>query len=81
MDAIIKLRKKIASEAAEERGAIAPTHRYHTISHKMREVAPILTGKYLEVDTRKAPPKELLEAMGVPVSPALKEAQKEVERG
>lgn len=81
MDAIIKLRKKIASEASEERGAIAPTHRYHTISHKMREVDPILTGKYLEVDTRKAPPKELLEAMGVPVSPALEEAQKEVERG
>jgi len=81
MDAIIKLRKKISNEAAAERGAIAPTHRYHTISHTMREVAPILDGKYLEMDTRKAPPKELMEAMGLPVSPALEESRKEVERG
>lgn len=81
MDAIIKLRKKIANEASAERGAIATTHRYHTISHKMREIDPILTGKYLETEARKAPPKELMEAMGVPVSPALEEAEKEVERG
>ncbi|GAB4143655.1 MAG: photosynthetic/respiratory NAD(P)H-quinone oxidoreductase subunit K [Cyanobacteria bacterium J069] len=78
IDAIIKLRKKISSEALAERGELVQTHRYYTISHGMKEVAPILTGKYLEADARKAPPKELAEAFGMPVSPALQEADKEV---
>jgi NAD(P)H-quinone oxidoreductase subunit K len=43
----------------------------------MKTVAPILTGKYLQSSTRQAPPKELTEAMGMPVPPALKASQKE----
>jgi NAD(P)H-quinone oxidoreductase subunit K len=33
----------------------------------MKEVAPILDGKYLRSDTRKNPPAELAAAMGLPV--------------
>jgi NAD(P)H-quinone oxidoreductase subunit K len=48
----------------------------------MKSVAPILDGKYLEAPTREAPPKELMEAIGMPVPPALLTAQKEdVSRG
>lgn len=81
IDAIIKLRKKISSEALAERGKVAQTHRYYTISHGMKEVSPILTGKYLEADTRKAPPKELAEAFGMLVSPALEAEKEAVDRG
>jgi NAD(P)H-quinone oxidoreductase subunit K len=82
IDAIIKLRKKISNESIQERGALRQGHRYYSTTHKMKSVAPILDGKYLEVPTREAPPKELMEAIGMPVPPALLTAQKEeVSRG
>jgi NAD(P)H-quinone oxidoreductase subunit K len=77
IDAIIKLRKKISNEALVERGSLGQTHRYYSTAHKMKPVPEILTGKYLQADTRQAPPKELMEAMGMPVSPAL---QQQVEK-
>ena len=77
-DAIIKLRKKVANESLQERTTvIQQTHRYYSTTHNMKAVAPILTGKYLQSETRQAPPKELTEAMGMPVPPALQEVQKE----
>lgn len=79
IDAIIKLRKKISSEALQERGERAQVHRYYSTTHKMKPVSPILTGNYLRSESRQAPPKELMEAMGMPMSPALQEAQKEEE--
>lgn len=67
-DAVIKLRKKVANESIQERGKIqAQTHRYYSTTHNMKEVAPILDGKYLRSDTRKNPPAELAAAMGLPV--------------
>jgi len=66
-DAIIKLRKKIANESMRERDVLTQTHRYYTRAHKMKEVEPILTGKYIRSETRQAPPKELRQAMGMPV--------------
>ncbi len=81
MDAIIKLRKKIGSEAAAERGIIAPSHRYYTIAHSMKPSDPIHDGKYLSLSSRKAPSKELMQAMGMPVAPELEQTEKEtVER-
>jgi NAD(P)H-quinone oxidoreductase subunit K len=80
MDAIIKLRKKISSESLQERGMIGQTHRYHTISHNMKEVPDIHTGQYLRAESRQAPPKELMEAMGMPISPALQEQPEEIDR-
>ena len=82
IDAIIKLRKKIANNSTQERANLLPTHRYYTRPHKMKVVDDILDGKYLSVPGRIAPPKELTEAMGMPVPPALLAGQKqEVNRG
>ncbi|AFZ34975.1 NAD(P)H-quinone oxidoreductase subunit K [Stanieria cyanosphaera PCC 7437] len=81
-DAIIKLRKKIANQSLQERSAVLEqTHRYYSTTHNMKAVAPILTGQYLQSATRQAPPKELTEAIGMPVSPALQATEEEVERG
>ncbi|MEO1590964.1 MAG: NADH dehydrogenase subunit K [Cyanobacteria bacterium J06632_22] len=66
-DAIIKLRKKIANESMRERDQLVQAHRYYTRSHKMKVVDPILTGEYIRSVTRQAPPKELAQAMGMPV--------------
>jgi NAD(P)H-quinone oxidoreductase subunit K len=81
VDAIIKLRKKISNEALAERGGLGQTHRYYSKSHSMKPVPEVLTGKYLQADTRQAPPAELMQAMGMPVEPALEQTQKEVSRG
>ena len=84
IDAIIKLRKKIANDSIQERANLLPTHRYYTRPHKMKVVDDILDGKYLSIPGRMAPPKELTEAMGMPVPPALLASQsqkQEVERG
>lgn len=77
IDAIIKLRKKVANESLQDRAYTQQTHRYHTKTHQMKAVEPILTGQYLRSETRQAPPKELTEAMGMPVSPALETAKEE----
>lgn len=81
MDAIVKLRKKIANDSMQERAQIGQTNRYYTISHKMKVVSPILTGKYIQSESRQTAPKELTEAMGMPVPPALASAQKEEVKG
>ena len=82
-DAVIKLRKKVANESLQERAVmVEQTHRYYSTTHNMKPVEPILTGKYLKTQTRQTPPKELAQAMGMPVTEALKEAkQEEVDRG
>jgi len=79
IDAIVKLRKKISNEALIERGNGIQTHRYYSAKHNLNAVPEILTGQYLQSATRQAPPRELMEAMGMPVSPAL-EQQVEVEK-
>jgi len=82
IDAIVKLRKKVADESMQERGKLNQTHRYYSTTHKMNVVPDILTGKYLQSETRYNPPKELTEAMGIPVPPALQSSVKEeVKRG
>jgi NAD(P)H-quinone oxidoreductase subunit K len=77
IDAIIKLRKKVSDESMQERAKLNQTHRYYSTTHKMNVVPEILTGKYLQSETRYTPPKELTEAMGMPVPPALKSSVKE----
>lgn len=77
IDAIIKLRKKIANDSMQERGNLQPTHRYYTRGHNLKVVDEILTGKYLQSGTREVAPKELTEAIGMPVPPALLTSQKQ----
>lgn len=68
-DAIVKLRKKVANESIQERATMREqSHRYYTTTHNLKVVEPILTGKYLRNDKLNSPPKELAEAMGMPVS-------------
>ncbi len=82
MDAIIKLRKKVANESMQEREQIIQIHRYYSTTHNMKVVPPILTGQYLQSASRQNPPQELTEAMGMPIMPALKASEKqEVRRG
>ncbi|MBE9042651.1 NADH-quinone oxidoreductase subunit NuoB, partial [Oscillatoriales cyanobacterium LEGE 11467] len=82
IDAIIKLRKKVANESLQERAEFQQTHRYHTISHNMKAVEPILTGEYIRSASRQTPPKELTDAIGMPIPPALQAAAtEEVNRG
>jgi len=56
IDAIIKLRKKISNESMQDQ--IKQTHRYYSTTHNMKFGDPILTGKYLQSETRQAPPKD-----------------------
>jgi NAD(P)H-quinone oxidoreductase subunit K len=76
MDAIIKLRKKIANESMQERGKLAQTHRYYTTTHNMRVVAPVHDGVYLQDGKYDRVPAEIAAAMGTEVlPPALLTAQ------
>mgnify|MGYP001425531013 CR=1 FL=1 len=52
-DAVIKLRKKVGNESYQERGKMNQTHRYFSIPHKLKKVAPIITGEYLNADSQK----------------------------
>lgn len=77
IDAIIKLRKKISNNSIQERGQIQQIHRYYSTTHNMKAVDSVLTGQYLQSATRTNPPKELTEATGMPVAPALQSIEKE----
>lgn len=83
IDAIIKLRKKIANDSMQERGQIKQMHRYYSTTHNMKVVESVLTGKYLQSSTRQVAPKELTEAMGTPVPAALQQSaeKEEIRRG
>jgi NAD(P)H-quinone oxidoreductase subunit K len=70
-DALIKLRKKIATESMQERSQLQQTHRYYTTTHKLRLVPPILTGAYLQTGSHERLPTEFTTAMGETESPAL----------
>lgn len=71
IDAIIKLRKKVATESMQDRAYTMQTHRFYERGHEMQAVAPILDGRYLRSGTRDTPPRELMQAMGMPVTPEL----------
>jgi NAD(P)H-quinone oxidoreductase subunit K len=79
-DAIIKLRKKVSNETLQERDRLRQqTHRYYSTTHTMKAVDPILTGKYLQTGTHNAPPKELLESLGLPIPPSFATTEKQTE--
>jgi len=78
IDAIVKLRKKVANDSMQERATVqSQIHRYYSTPHNMKPVEPILTGKYLANETRQSPPKELAQALGLPTT-LIKEQQQEV---
>ncbi len=79
IDAIIKLRKKVATESMQDRAYTLQTHRFYERSHDLKTVAPILTGQYLQTGRHSTPPKELMEAMGMPVAETIAELAPERE--
>jgi NAD(P)H-quinone oxidoreductase subunit K len=68
-DAVVKLRKKVGNEALSERGNLLPTHRYFTVSHAMKQVEPIVDGRYLRAETQQS---ALKAAAGLPVAATAK---------
>jgi NAD(P)H-quinone oxidoreductase subunit K len=77
IDAIIKLRKKIANESIQERAKLKQTHRYYSIPHSMTPAPPIFSGEYLTSSSRNSPPQALVEAMAMPTLSALKSVEKQ----
>ena len=75
IDAVVKLRKKVANDSIQERDTLKQTNRYYSTTHQMKPVPEILDGKYLSTGTREVPPTELTEAIGMKVPPALKASQ------
>ncbi|MDZ7961512.1 MAG: NADH-quinone oxidoreductase subunit NuoB [Aulosira sp. DedQUE10] len=73
IDAIIKLRKKIANESIQERHQNEQTHRYYSITHRMKAVSPVNDGQYLRSSTREVPPPEITMAPGLELPLALPE--------
>lgn len=71
IDAIIKLRKKIANESIQERQQTQQIHRYYSIPHQMKVVSPIYDGQYLKSRTPEAPLQEITEATGLPLPLAI----------
>ena len=53
-DAVIKLRKKVGDESVLDRRIQQQTHRYFSVSHRMKRVEPQVTGSYLRAETQKA---------------------------
>lgn len=81
MDAIVKLRKKIANESIQERSKIKQTHRFYSTRHNMKVSDRILTGEYLRSPSRQKPPQEIAQAMGMEIPPALQSMEKELNQG
>jgi NAD(P)H-quinone oxidoreductase subunit K len=71
IDAIIKLRKKVATESMQDRAYTMQSHRFYERSHALKPVPPILTGQYLQTGGHSTPPKELMEGMGIPLPEAM----------
>lgn len=71
MDAIVKLRKKIANESFQEEEKRQPTHRYYSRPHRMKVVSPIHDGQYLKTSERQVPPPEIASS-GLPTIQQLK---------
>ena len=78
IDAVIKLRKKVAQEDFVARDTRQQTHRFHTIDHGLTLTQPIYTGNYLQNKERQSPPKEFTENLGI-LTPLLLELETETE--
>lgn len=77
MDAIVKLRKKIANESIQERQQTQQTHRFYSISHRMKVVPPVNDGQYLKNSAREVPPQALTMATQLELPLPLQQTQSE----
>ncbi|MDF2388749.1 NADH-quinone oxidoreductase subunit NuoB [Nostoc ellipsosporum NOK] len=77
MDAIVKLRKKIANESIQERQQTRQTHRFYSISHQMKVVSPVNDGQYLRNSAREVPPQALTMATELELPLTLQQTESE----
>lgn len=78
IDAIIKLRKRMANEDFRERyEQMQQTHRYYSATHQMKAVPDVLISQYLEMESRQTAP-ALVVPTEAPLSVALGQAELEV---
>lgn len=56
IDAIVRLRKKVAQESLNQKDSFLQQHRYHTTRHFFTSSLPVHSGVYLQSETRKVPP-------------------------
>jgi NAD(P)H-quinone oxidoreductase subunit K len=75
LDAIIKLRKKIANESIQERQQSKQTHPYYSIPHSMKVVSRIHNGRYLQSLEEQTLPPEIAAAPGLPLPLALQDTR------
>ena len=57
IDAIVRLRKKVAQESLNQKDSSLQQHRYHTTRHSFTYSLPVHSGVYLQSETRKVPPR------------------------
>lgn len=67
MDAIIKLRKKMANDSMQEKSRTQQTHRYYSCPHQMNIVSPIHTGQYLTSQEHLTPSQTAATATTLPL--------------
>ncbi|ERN40637.1 NADH-quinone oxidoreductase, B subunit [Rubidibacter lacunae KORDI 51-2] len=75
VDAIVKLRKKVANESMQERVMLQQTHRYYSTTHKMKMVESIHDGVYLRAENRQAGARELAAGADMPLPQVLQQQQ------
>jgi NAD(P)H-quinone oxidoreductase subunit K len=75
MDALIKLRKKIANESLQERHITEQTHRYYSRPHTLKIPTPIHDGHYLNSPERQSPPLEIAATTAMPFPAILKRGE------
>src|SRR6476646_109367 len=59
IDAIVRLRKKVAQESLSQKDSFQQEHRYHTTRHHFVSSLPAHTGVYIQSQARRAPPRPL----------------------
>ena len=57
IDAIVRLRKKVAQESLSQKDSFQQEHRYHTTRHHFISSLPTHTGVYIQSQARRAPPR------------------------
>ena len=67
IDAVIKLRKKVAQENINERAKFIQTHRYYTTSHKLQLSSSVHDGVYLRSQSRQIPANGIFDSPILPI--------------
>nr|WRK68024.1 NdhK [Phylloglossum drummondii] len=76
MDAIVKLRKRVAQETYESRIRLKPGNRFFTSIHQFRFVSNNLTGRYSKQSLRQFTKTELYSTLEVPFNETTDECSK-----